>query len=86
MEVDRRYFAAMGLARGHLGMEIITHESVHAAFAYAKRTGTKNIWTRAVDGLDEELVCYPAGNIARRVVTLLDDSGMYKKGIDAGGI
>ena len=77
MEVDKRYFAAMGLVRGYLGMEIVTHESVHAAFAYAKRLGPKTPWAKAVNGLDEEAVCYPAGRIARLVVTALNDAGLY---------
>jgi hypothetical protein len=83
LEVDRRYFAAMGLVRGHLGMEIITHECVHAAYSYAKRTGPRNPWACAVDerdGLDEELVCYPAGVLARKVVTVLRDADMFNKG------
>jgi len=87
MEVDRRYFAVMGLVRGHLGMEIVTHESVHAAYAYAKRTGARSPWADAVDGLDEELVCYPAGGIARLVVNALSKAGMYKSNrIGSGGI
>lgn len=77
MEVDKRYFAVMGLLRGYLGMEVVTHESVHAAFAYAKRLGPKTPWAKAVDGLDEEAVCYPAGRIARLVVTALNDAGLY---------
>lgn len=77
MEVDKRYFAAMGLIKKYLGMEVVTHESVHAAFAYAKRLGPKTPWAKAVDGLDEEAVCYPAGRIARLVVTALNDAGLY---------
>ena len=83
LKVDRRYFSAMGLVRGHLGLEIITHECVHAAYSYAKRMGPKNPWACAVDerdGLDEELVCYPAGVLARKVVTVLRDAGMFNKG------
>jgi hypothetical protein len=89
MGVDRRYFAVMGLVRGCLGMEIVTHESVHAAYSYAKRVGPRNPWAPVVgtDGLDEELVCYPAGRIARLVVNALNEAGMYKNNrIGTGGI
>ena len=78
LNVDRRYFAAMGLAKGYLGMGVITHECVHAAFAYANRTKARNPWAHFADRLDEELVCYPAGVIARLVVTALRDSGMFE--------
>ena len=77
MEVDKRYFAVMGLVKAYLGMEVVTHECVHAAFSYAKRLGPKTPWAKAVDGLDEEAVCYPAGRIARLVVTALNDAGLY---------
>ena len=80
MEVDKRYFAVMGLVKEYLGVEVIAHECVHAAFAYAKRLGPKTPWAKAVDGLDEEAVCYPAGRLGRMVVTALNDAGMYKHG------
>lgn len=80
MEVDGRYFAVMALLVGHLGMEVITHESVHAAFAYAKRLRTRSPWTPVLDDLDEEAVCYPAGRIARLVVQSLNNGGMYGNG------
>ena len=79
-EVDGRYFAAMGLCAGHLGMEIVTHESVHAGFAYARRKGKKP-WDTGFDDLDEENVCYPAGAVARMVVKTLDEAGLYGNGV-----
>lgn len=63
MLVDRRYFCIMGLIVGHTSIEVVTHESVHAAFNYAKRVNKRDLWHGAVD-LDEENVCYPAGRIA----------------------
>ena len=76
MMVDPRYFAIMGLVYGHLNMEIITHESVHAGFAYARRHH-KNMWAERGD-LDEENVCYPAGRIAKRINAFLHDEGLYQ--------
>lgn len=73
---DPRYFAIMGLVLGHLNMEIVTHESVHAAFAYARRQ-RKDLWVSPGD-LEEEAVCYPAGIIAKRVNAWLHEEGLYK--------
>lgn len=75
MMVDPRYYAIMGLVKGHLNMEIITHESVHAAFAYARRHH-RNMWAGQND-LEEENVCYPAGRIARQINIFLHEEGLY---------
>lgn len=75
MMVDPRYFAIMGLVKGHLGMEIVTHESVHAAFAYARRHA-RNMWIDS-DRLEEENVCYPAGRIARSINNFLRKEELY---------
>lgn len=74
---DPRYFAVMGLVLGHLNMEIVTHESVHAAFAYARRH-RKDLWCDPGD-LEEEAVCYPAGIIAKRINAWLHDGGLYER-------
>ncbi len=74
---DPRYFAVMGLVLGHLNMEIVTHESVHAAFAYARRH-RKDLWCRPGD-IEEEAVCYPAGRIAKRINAWLHDEGLYER-------
>lgn len=64
LRVDPRYFCIIGLIAGYCGMEIVTHESVHAAFAYYKRTrGRTDLWPGS-DVNEEEDVCYPAGRIA----------------------
>lgn len=76
MEVDPRFFCVMGLVVTHLGMEIITHEAVHAGFNYAKRVKRRDLWHGAKD-LDEEEVCYPSGRIASGVNKLLRESGLY---------
>ena len=77
-EVDRRYFSAMGLTIGNLGVGIVTHESVHAAFNYVARRGKRGPWTEVAEGDREELVCYPAGEIAKQVVNTLYAAGFYK--------
>jgi hypothetical protein len=76
MVVDPRYFCVIGLTRDNLSMEVITHEAVHAGFAYAKRV-QKNLWAGA-DELDEENVCYPAGRIAAAINSFLHDQGLYR--------
>lgn len=75
VEVDQRYFAVMGLVKGWLGIEVITHESVHAGFAYYTRTKGLLEWEGE---LEEEGVCYPSGIIAKKVVQALEVGGFYK--------
>lgn len=67
-EVDPRYFAVMGLAATKLSMNIITHECVHAAFAYSRRVKPK--WPG--EPANEEAIAYPAGFIGRKVVAHLN--------------
>lgn len=76
IECDPRYLCLMGLTVGNLSMEIVTHESVHAGFAYAKRR-RGNFWPGALE-MDEENVAYPAGIIAKRVNAFLNERGLYK--------
>jgi hypothetical protein len=76
--VDPRYFCVIGLTLGNLSMEVITHECVHAGFAFAKRHA-KDYWVSQSDDYDEEDVCYPTGRLARRINTFLHDNGLYSK-------
>ena len=76
MVVDPNYFCVMGLVVSKIGMEIITHESVHAGINYVKRVKHRNLW-KEVGQLDEEELCYPIGRIASHVNELLYESGMY---------
>lgn len=76
--VDPRYFAVMGLSVTALSVEYTTHEIVHAAFAYANRVGRSAAIAPALDN-DEELICYPAGRMARRLNLALHDAGMYRR-------
>ena len=69
-EVDGGYFAIMGLCAEHLGMEILSHEAVHAGFAYAQRVGNHSPWHDAFD-LDEEHLAYPTGRVACEVLRTL---------------
>jgi hypothetical protein len=73
--LDQRYFCVIGLVVGHLTMEVITHEAVHAGFCYAKRV-KRCPWDN-YDDFDEELVAYPAGRIARQINKFLHDQGVY---------
>lgn len=75
--VDPRYYCVIGLTKGRLNMEVVTHEAVHAGFCYAKRR-KGDLWHGAKD-LDEENVCYPAGIIASQINKVLHDAGLYPK-------
>lgn len=77
LEVDPVYFCLIGLIVGHLRMEIICHEAVHAAFAYKARQ-SRRVWSDK-DELDEEEICYPAGIIASQINRFLHDEGLYQK-------
>lgn len=72
---DPRYFCIIGLCVGHLSMEIITHEAVHAGFCYARRRG-RDPWNDD-RRLGEEDVAYPAGRIAAAMNRWLDERGLY---------
>ena len=56
-------------------MEIVTHESVHAAFAL-RRPAPKDLGCDG-RGSEEEAVCYPAGIIAKRINAWLHDEGFW---------
>ena len=80
-EVDGRYFCCIGLLERHLKMRIISHESVHAAFCYARRQ-SRNQWDKLARDSDEEAIAYPAGEITRGIVWFLERKGFIgqKKG------
>lgn len=75
-EIDRRYFAVMGLQVRNLNQVVISHESVHAAFSYAERIGGSSPWRAHARSMDEELVAYPAGFIANGVALSLRKAGL----------
>lgn len=76
MEVDARFFCIIGLTQRNLSMEVISHEAMHAGFAYAKRM-KRNPWASTYE-LDEEGVCYPAGRIASWINRVLHKNGIYR--------
>lgn len=76
LEVDPRYFCIIGLLKQRLSMEIISHEAVHAAFAYAKRI-KRSPWDQQAQHFDEEAICYPAGRIAATINRALHAGRMY---------
>lgn len=76
MEVDPNFFAIMGLVKGYTSMEVITHESGHAALSYAKRLQGKSEEAKMFD-FDEEAICYPLGRIASQINWMLHDNNLY---------
>jgi hypothetical protein len=72
---DPRYFCAIGLVKGWLVMEVITHEAAHAEFCYARRV-MRTPWP-AARKFEEESVCYPAGIVAREINRFLHKRGLY---------
>lgn len=74
--VDPRYFCVIGLVKRRLSMEVICHEAVHAAYAFAKR-GARAPWDKHAKDFDEEGIAYPAGIIARRINAALWDAGLF---------
>lgn len=77
IECDPTYFCVIGLTLPALCMEVITHEAVHAGFAFAKRH-RRDFWVEQDEGYDEEDVCYPAGRIAKRINAFLHEKGLYR--------
>lgn len=78
LEVDRRFFCMIGLTAGNLSMEIISHEAVHAGFAFARRRA-RAPWSDESLRLDEEAVAYPAGRVAAMINRWLHDRGHYAR-------
>ncbi len=72
---DPRYFCIIGLCLGHLSMEVLSHEAVHAGFCYARRRG-RDPWNDD-RRLGEEDVAYPAGRIAAAMNRYLADNDLY---------
>jgi hypothetical protein len=76
-EVDPTYFCVAGFIIGKLNMECITHESVHAAYAYARRVAGRKTWPDNEN--PEEQVCYPAGRIAAVINRIFHRHGLYDR-------
>ncbi len=76
-EVDPTYFCVMGFILGNLGMEYIVHESVHAAYAYARRVAGRKTWPDNEE--PEEHVCYPAGRVAAAINRLFHRHRLYDR-------
>lgn len=73
MEGDARYYCVMGLLCNYLTPEIISHESVHAAYCYHKRV-RRNLFA-TVEDMDEEHIAYPTGRICEQVTRALKQKG-----------
>jgi hypothetical protein len=76
MRVDPRYVCVLGFIEGFLTPEYITHESVHAAYAYDRRVQGKNHWPD--NDQPEERICYPAGIIAGQIIRKLHKGGLFR--------
>lgn len=76
-EVDPTYFCVVGFILGKLSMEFIAHESVHAAYAYARRVAGRKSWPDKEN--PEEHICYPAGRIAAAINHLFHSHGIYDR-------
>lgn len=78
IEVDPRFFCVVGFAmNAKPGTEVITHESVHAAFAFYMRVLDELFWPGS-DEVWEEFICYPTGRIAAAIVKSLRDGGLLQ--------
>lgn len=73
---DSKYFCVMVFHVRALSLELITHESVHAGFAIAKRR-VRDPWRHLFKD-PEEWVAYPAGRIMEAVTNELRKSGLYR--------
>lgn len=71
IDLDRRYFCIIGLLKDHLTMRIISHESVHAAYAFEQRR-VRSWWDAEARQHDEEAIAYPVGEIAANIVRFLN--------------
>lgn len=76
LECDRRYFCVIGLCRNYLTMRVISHESVHAGYAFARRV-KRTTWVDQVKRLDEEAIAYPTGEIAREIAWFCQKNKLY---------
>lgn len=66
--------------RNALYAEIITHESVHAAFAFSRRTRRRNLpWRDHITDHPEEEIAYPAGAIAQDITSKLYELDLFQK-------
>ena len=74
-------FAELNFVRGHLTMEIVTHELFHATMAWGRRIGFD--WARlgADDCVnqDEERITYVHGWLCRQFVARATTLGLYSE-------
>lgn len=77
LRADPRYFCLISLCLGELSMVIISHEAVHAGFAYEKRV--KRCMFGPAQDFDEERIAYPAGYIAAAINRFCDKQGLYER-------
>lgn len=76
IEVDPHFWSVMILCLDSLNIMVMSHEAVHAAFAYT-RQHPRNRWT--IHESDEEHICYPAGYITEMLDNWLKRERGYIK-------
>lgn len=74
--VDPYYFGIICLIKGFVTPEIVIHECIHAAFAYASRMKGRQ-WSRPTD-LPEEEICYPAGSMSAMLLQYLANENLLE--------
>jgi hypothetical protein len=78
LTVDPTFYAVVVFVRKCISLDIIAHESVHAAIALAERTRYRNNWDPTSNFL-EEAICYPAGILTKAISATLVKNGVLTK-------
>lgn len=77
-------FAEINLARGYMGMEVVTHEITHATIAWARRVGLPIAQLLSGDNTGrvsdvEERFAYVHGRMCGQLVLRAEARGIYPK-------
>lgn len=80
-------FAEVNLCIPHLGIGIVSHELLHATFAYARRCRLdgRTVFDRSLDtggdcSPDEEWLCYAHGSLVSQFTRRAYEQGLYEFG------
>lgn len=71
---DQNYVGIIALVHKHIDLELVAHECVHAAIAYAERSNYK--WTAPEHDHPEEPVAYPAGRLTQTIWNYLNEENL----------
>lgn len=77
--------AEVNLARTHLGLEVVAHEFLHAAFAWARRVRFRFARLGDEDSVnaDEERLTYAHSTLCTAFLNRAIPAGLYRDGIGA---